>query len=339
MRKPIVKLVADTGIDLMLGWSSALINVKFTDADGGDADEISITFAVSAPFPLTPPKGQRYRFFFGWEGEEMRDGGSFTYQSSSIDGDTESGWKMTIRARSSDFIDADKSATSEHFEDMTAGEIFNKLAAHSGKIAIVDPVIAKIKIPYRLRHNQSLSGFADELANELGGTLKLANGSFIVTKRNGGRTASGTDMPTIFIPFGKVIGGDLSTEEAAPVRSSKGVYFDLEEGVLKQIHTESVGSGMIAPLHPARSKEEAEYAARAEADELARGSISGTLELEGATHAMGGAPVRLNGFGANFDDLDLIATAITHTWTWADSGGWLMSVEVGSRETGPKQQS
>lgn len=338
MRKPVVKVMADNGNDLVPGWRSALVNVTFTDADGGDADEISITFAVSAPFPPAPPKGQRYRLSFGWEGEGLRDGGSFTYQSRSIDGDTEGGWQMTIRARSSDFIDADKTATSEHFEDTTAGEVFDKLAAQSGKTAIVDPDIAKIKIPYRLRHNQSLSGFADELANELGGTLKLANGSFIVAKRNGGRTAMGTDMPTIVIAFGKVIGGDLSTEEATPVKGSKGVYFDPDEGVSKQIDAESVGSGTIAPLHPARSKEEAEYVARAEADELARGSVSGTLELEGSAQAMAGAPVRLTDFGEDFDGLDLIATAINHTWTWDDGGGWLMSVEVGSRETDAKKK-
>ncbi|MFA1621670.1 hypothetical protein ACDY96_02265 [Rhizobium mongolense] len=78
-----------------------------------NADELNITFSVLPPFPDSPTEGTRYRFLYGWDRGALRDGGLFTYQSDSLGGDPESGYTMTITARASDFIDADKKADSE----------------------------------------------------------------------------------------------------------------------------------------------------------------------------------------------------------------------------------
>jgi len=334
MRTPVVQVIGQSGADLVPGWGKALLSVEFTDNDGGEADEINVTFAVQAPFPNSPAEGTKYRLLYGWAEGPLRDAGLFTYQSDSLSGDAEGGWTITITARASDFIDADKAADSEHFEDTTAGDIFEALAGRSGKSAVVDAAIAAVRIPYRLRYNQSLTGFANELAEELGGTLKFAGGKMLVPMRAAGKTASGREMPVIIIDFASILGGEISTEGKGRYATAGSGFFDPTEGVQKLFEAASIGSASrFLSLHPARSREEAEYAAKAQGDEQARDTVTGSLDIEGSLDAMAGGRVQLSGFGASRDAADLVAASIHHTFTFDDSGGWLMSIELGNKKT------
>ncbi|OCP17422.1 MULTISPECIES: hypothetical protein [unclassified Ensifer] len=338
MRKPRVQVIGQSGLDLFPGWSSSsLMSVTYTDVDGGEADELEFSFSVSPPFQDSPAEGTRYRFLYGWEGQPLRDAGEFTYQSDALSGDAEGGYVMTIVARASDFIDADKAAETEHFDDMTAGEIFQSLAGRAGKQALIHPDIASVRLPYRLRFNQSLSGFANELAEELGGTLKFAGGKLLVPKRNGGQNANGRQLPTITIPFKSQHAFDIASEGRGRYQQVGTGFFDPLKGVQKLFNATSSGkASRFLGLHPARSEDEAELAGKAQSAELARGSISGSFDTDGSDEAMAGAPVRLSGFGASRDALDLVAASIAHTISFEDGGGWTMSVEVGMRE-GSKQ--
>jgi phage protein D len=334
VRKPIVRIIGQSGTDLIPAWSGmGLTRVMFMDNDGGEADELEIEFSCPPPFPDSPAEGTKYRLLYGWDAGGLRDAGLFTYQSDQLGGDPESGDLMTIIARSSDFVDADKEASSEHFDDKTAGEIFRQIAAHSGKSAIVHPDIDGIKLPYRLRWRQSRSAFAQELASELGGTVKYANNTLLVPARNSGQTASGRELPTIVIPYKHGHSFEISNEAKGRYKDSATGWFDPMSGFEKLFEGTSIGAASrYFSLHPARSEEEAELAGKAEIGEEARATISGSFEADGMVDAMAGAPAKLEGFGTSRDAADLVASSIQHEWTFDESGGWIMSVEVASRE-------
>lgn len=334
MRQPFVQVIGQSGSDLVPGWGTALVSAEYTDNDGGEADEVSFTFAVSAPFPDSPAEGTKYHFLYGWADGDVRDAGLFTYQSNSLAGDTEGGWTMTITARASDFIDADKAADTEHFDDTTVGDILQKLASRAGKSAVVDASIASIKIPYRLRYNQSLTGFASELAEEFGGTLKFAGGKVLVPARSTARTAGGRSMPIVTIDYSEVLGGEISTEGKARYAEVGSGYFDPLEGVQKLAEAASIGSASrYLSLHPARSQAEAEHSAKAQGAEHARDSVTGSIDAVGDIDAMAGARVKLSGFGNSRDAADLVASSIHHSFTFHERGGWTMSIELGNRKT------
>lgn len=247
--------------------------------------------------------------------------------------DPESGYTMTIIARSTDFVDADKAVDSEHFDEKSAGDIFREVASRSGKGVIVHPSIAGVKLPYRLRWNQAESAFLEELAAELGGTTKRANGMLLVTQRNSGQTASGRDLPTIVIPFKDGQSLSVSTEAKGRFKDTGTAWFDPVSGLQKLFEGTSIGSASrFLSLHPARSEAEAELAGKAEIGETARSTVSGSFEADGDRDAMAGAPVKLRGYGKSRDAADLVAASIQHEWTFDDSGGWIMSVEVANRE-------
>jgi phage protein D len=329
MRSPVVQIFGQSGADLIPEWSQTLTRVTFRDNDGGEPDELEITFAVEPPFPDSPSEGTKYRLAYGWDGSPMRDGGLFTYQNDNLDGDAEAGYTMTIVARSADFVDVDKTADTEHFEETNVGDLFKKLASSAGKSAQVHPDLAKIKLPYRLRMGQSALGFGQDLADEIGATLKPANGQWLVLPRGRGETASGKQMPTILIPFSTSMPFGLSNESRGKFKDVEASYFDPAEGIRKQKKVTGAGkASRFMSIHPARSAEEAEFAGKADAAELSRNSISGSITIEGDTGAMAGAPVKLFGFGSRRDALDLVAPSIEHEWTFDESGGWLMTVEV-----------
>lgn len=331
MRKPVVRVIGQSGNDLVPGWGDALTRITFTDAEGGDADEIEMEFSVAPPFPDPPAEGTQYRLLYGWDASALRDAGLFTFQSASINFDAESGWLMPIVARSADFVDADKSGDSEHFEETTAGEIFRKLAVGGGRPAIVHPSIADIEIPYRLRYMQSPIGFAQALADELGASLKLADGKWLVTAKNSGETASATTMPPIEIDIAAVVGVGINAEARSKFKDIEAGYFDPEKGI--PLFETATGSGLAARaivLHPAASIGEATIRSRAEATDLDRAEISGSLTVEGDPDAMAGAPVKLIGFGG-WSGRDLTAPSIQHEFDFSESGGWLMTVETAAR--------
>lgn len=332
MRKPIVQVIGQTGTDLVPGWGSSLTRISITDNEGSDADEIEMEFSVSPPFQAPPAEGTKYRVFYGWDAGRLRDAGLFTSQKPRLSGDADGGALLTIGARSADFIDADKEADSEHFDDTTAGAIFTSLAARAGKSAIVHPSVASVSIPYRLRFQQSAVGFAQALADELGGALKLAGGKWLVSVKGGGETASGGQMPAIVVSFDEAINFDLESDGHPKFKTVDARWFDAGLGVNALASASGIGSAARAFfLHPAPSEKEAASRAKAEALELARMSVTGSVEIIGRVDAMAGAPVDLDGFDA-WGGYDLVASSISHEITFDESGGWLMTIELTKRK-------
>lgn len=332
MRKPVVQVIGQSGRNLVESWGSDLIAVRFTDNEGGEADEIEIDFPVSSPFPGPPAAGTRYRLSYGWEGGGLRDAGLFTYQNARLTPSPGSGWTMTIVARSAHFVEADKSADSEHFEETTAGDIFKRLASDVGKAAKVHSSIGAVEIHFRLRYQQSPLGFAQALADELGASLKPANGQWLVTMKNSGETASGSTMPPIIIDASEIMHGtELMAEERPRHGEIQAGFFDPEKGVsLLQSIPGLGGAARFLALHPAASATEAVKRGEAEALDLARATITGTVVVEGRPEAMAGAPVSLTGFGA-WSAFGLVTPTISHEFTFDESGGWLMTLECAAK--------
>lgn len=339
MPSPLIRVLGRSKVDLVPSWSAlGLVSITLTDNDGGEADELAVTWACQPPFPAAAPRGTPFFPSFGSVGddgvESMRDGGLFEVQKTSYDGDAESGYTMTVTSRSADFNDKMKEMDSGHYDDKSAGDIFQDTASKAGISAIVHPDLASKQIPYRLRHNQSPAGFATDLAAELGGTMKVANGQMLITKRNSGETASGTKIPPIIIYF--VEGMDMSIEiEGRPEYKETGAgWFDIAEGVMKTVTGSSVGTGgRLAGVHPYSTEDEATSGGAAEGGEQARSSVSGSITVAGDQTAMAGAQVILVGFGADLEAAAIVAPTITHEWTFDESGGYLMTVDLESMKT------
>lgn len=334
MLAPVTRILGKNKLDMVPGWGPALISATLTDNDGGEADELVLVFAVAPPFPSAPATGTPFFPTFGWDGGDMREGGQMEVQNVAYGGDAESGYTMTVTCRSADFQDKMKEADSGHYDDKTVGDVIKDVASKGGKSAVVDPEIAAVKLPYRLRLNQSPNSFITDLASEFGGVMKQANGQVLVSKRNSGKTASGTMMPPIVVNFAEVIEFDVSIEIRPEFKETSAGWFDPLEGIMKQVAGSSVGGGgRLAAMHPYSTEDEAKAGGEAQGGDQARSAVSGSITIPGRPSAMAGAPVILIGFGGDLDGAAIVAPTITHERTFDDGGGYLTTIDLESMKT------
>ncbi len=330
-RRPFVSIIGPSGGNLVIRLGDALISVKIVDQAGAKSDTLEFTVRIHHPFPAGPPEGTRYVVNIGWSQEGARLAGIYTVQTTSIGGDAEDGYEMKVTCRAADFIDTMKKVDSDFFDDETVGSIFSRIAGDAGMVAVVDPELAAIKIPYRLRHNQSAVDFLDDLAGENGGTLKLAGGKLLCMKRGGRRSAGGTPFPPIVIPFDQDYGFEVSIESRGAFKDLGGDWFDPDEGILKLADDEGIGeASRFLPVHPFASEDEAKRGAAAAGREQARKRITGSFDMAGNPLATAEAPVQPQGYGPEIDGLDIVCSSATHTVTFDENGGWVTTVEVES---------
>lgn len=330
-RRPFVSISGPSGGNLVSRLGDRLQATTIVDQAGGESDTLSFVVSVSHPFPAGPPVGTRYRAMIGWAETGARDAGTYTVQSSSIGGDPDSGYAMTVTCRAADFLDAMKKVDSEHFDDDTVGAIFRKLAGEAGVSAVVDPELSSIKLPYRLRWRQPSIDFLDDIAGEVGGTMKMQAGRLLMMKRGAKRSAGGTPFPPIIIPFRECYGFDISVEARGEFKELVGDWFDPLEGVLKSELGAGVGeASRFLPVHLFPTQEEAARAAEAAGREHARKSVTGSFTVGGNPDATAEAPVQPTGFGGEIDGLDIVCASATHEVTFGDNGGWLTTIDIES---------
>jgi uncharacterized protein len=325
-RKPFVSITGPSGGNLVDRLADRLSYVQIVDQAGAESDTLDFEVRIRRPFPAGPAKGTRYQASIGWDAAGSRVTGTYTVQTAGISGDAESGWSMRVHCRAADYLDEMKKVDSEHFDDMSAGDIFRKLA---GGNVVVDPEIASIQIPYRLRWNQPAIDFADQLASELGGTMKVAADRLLVMKRGGGRSATGAAFPPVIIRFEDVIGGGLEKEERGAFRELQGAWFDPVRGIRQLAEATGLGDlSRFMPVHPFQNEAQAAVAAEAFGKEEARKAATGSIDMPGNPEATAEAPVRLIGFGPDFDGLKLVCAAATHEVTFDEGGGWTTTIEL-----------
>lgn len=331
VRTPFVSITGPSGGNLVTRLGDKLLSATIVDQAGGESDTLTFVVAVPHPFPPGPPAGTRYSASIGWSETGARHAGIYSVQTVATGGDPEGGYTMTVTCRAADFLDTMKMVESEHFDNETVGEIFQKIASRSGASAVVDPELASIKLPYRLRWKQSRIDFLDDVAAEVGGTMKPAAGKLLLMKRGAKRSASGVAFPPIIVPFERDHGFGVVIESRGEFQELAGGWFDPFEGLLKA--EQGTGRGAASrflPVHLFPSQDEAKRSAESLGREAARKSVSGSFEMAGNPNATAEAPVLPEGYGSEIDYLDIVCASATHEVNFGESGGWITTIDIES---------
>ncbi len=273
-----------------------------------------------------PKRGDIYQILMGWADEGLVLQGRYSFQKATLSGDPDQGERMTLHFRAADFVDKLKASGRKHYDDTTYGDLMKKVAKDAGIEAEVDPELAKIKLGYRLRWDQSPIDFATEVSEEVGATVKPAGGKLVAMKRGGGKTGSGRELAPILIQRQACLGYEIEIEPRPEVGSVAGAWLDEKDGKRKLAKKKANRTGPIAILpHPYRSEEAAGAAAEAAIYEHSNASGSGHFECPGLPYARAEAPALVSGFGSPIDGkwkaegVDKIVTS---------AGGFLTTVQV-----------
>jgi phage protein D len=182
-------------------------------------------------------KGTRYQVLAGWLESSVRLMGIYEYQSTTITGDPKDGEEIHITARAVDFIDKAKGGDRRHYDEEngfgTAGKIFDDLASEMGVAAVIPSELRSIRIPYRLRWNQSAIDFATDLADEIGAITKPQAGRLVIRKRGAGASASGLTLPAITVHHDPSYAYEFTIEPRPDFKETETPWFDPALGITR----------------------------------------------------------------------------------------------------------
>jgi len=329
-RYPIVLVIGPQGGNILSRFGGSIAGIRIRDCAGYDSDECEMRIRMMPPYMERPKAGTLYSVSAAWsDGIGGSYQGKFAVARVTFAGGAGDGYEMTVSCRSADFKKELLTVGSDHFDDLTFGDIVDKVAKKAGYTAVVDPDLKAIKIKYRLRSGQSRIDFLSDLATDFGGALKVQDEKIIITKRGKGTSSSGADLPVIE-PF--VIGDEYSHEiefdDRGDFAETEVCYHDPKSGRRKRHRAKGsdTGTGRHGRTHPAASKDEAEAQAEAEKRERLRRTIQGYFEMPGTPTAFAGAKVKPSGYGADIDGAQLIAEEVEHEID--PDGGWKTIVTV-----------
>ncbi|MCF4125057.1 phage late control D family protein [Methylobacterium sp. SyP6R] len=325
-RRPLLEVRNGRGFNVLPALSGLWLEVSVTDKAGKESDSARIKCVGPPARVALPKRGDTYTVLMGWADEGLVDQGQYTFQKATLSGDPEQGETMDLTFRSADFVDKLKASGRKHYDATTYGDLMKKLAGEAGLGSQVDPDLAKIKLAYRLRWDQSLIDFATEISEEIGATVKPAGGKLVAIKRGGGKNGAGTAFAPILIRRRRNFGYEIEVEPRPEVGSVAAAWYDEKTGKRKLTKTSANRQGPIRILpHPYRSEADAKAAAEAEVYASDNRSGGGYFESPGLPHARAEAPVTSSGFGPLIDG-SWKAESVDKT-VRAD-GGFLTTVHV-----------
>jgi len=328
-RRPLLRVATGGGLDLMGKLKGVWLEVKVTDNAGQESDTATILcLGPPSRFPI-PKRGDEFDIYMGWADEGLVHQGRYSFQKANGRGDPEGGERVSLDFKAADFVDKLKaSGRQDYDENTTFGDLMRKEAKRAGLPAVVDPALDKVKLGYRLRWDQSPIDFLNEVADDVGATVKPAGGKLVAMKRGGGTTGSGQALSPILIRRRRGFGYDIDIEPRPEAGSVAASYQDSKTGRRKLTKVKTGRDGPIVVLpHPFRSEIEAREASQANAYERGNNSGSGHFESPGLPHARAEAPVIVSGYGAPIDGrwkAESVEKIITV------SGGFLTTVNVGA---------
>ncbi len=332
-RRPILRAVRQGGtLDIFSGpVGQRLISVKVTDNKGRESDSATIVCADPGRQLARPRKGEKYSIYMGWADQGPVLMGIYQVETTSHRGGSREVEALTIELRAADFVDKLKGHARKHYdEDATAGDIFGDLAREAGLGLSISPELARIKVGYRMRWDQSVIDFGSELGAEIGAIVKPAGGSLVVMASGSGAAGSGQALPPIMISKRAGYGWEIEIDPRPVYGHVAAAWHDKAAGRRRMAKR---ATGRDGPYHVMqqiyRSEADAERAVDAEAYALGNNSGSGHFEMPGAPTARAEAHVIATGFGDGIDGR-WVAESVEHECT--KGRGFVTTVTVGSGE-------
>ena len=261
---------------------SALVSARIHDAPGQEADTVELTFDDKDNMVAMPSKGAAIAVTFGNGGSGQKMG-RFIVESTKIEGGDQ-GEFIVISGRSADMRSDVKEPLSEHFDDMTIGDIVRQLAGRHGYASKVDGSFDNMKLPYTARYEQGTNDFLTRIADRIGGLFAIKDNKFLMLPHG--------QLPAVTIDRYECESWSFQVEPRPLYGKVEAGWFDRAKG---KVEFEKHDTGLKGASRRIRrilpSQAEAKAAAKSEGDRLGRATGSGSITLAGRPDIMADAPI------------------------------------------------
>lgn len=285
--KPFIEVSVDSRV-VSGAFYQRLNSATIHDAPGQEADTCELVFDDANNEIEIPAKGARITVRFGFRDAGSWKMGAFDFDKATIDG-SDRGELLTLSCRSADMRSDVKEQLSEHFDDVTVGDLVKQLASRHKHQAKVSAALSSIKLDYIARTEQSTIDFLTRLADRMNALFAIKDNQFLFLERG--------SLPPISIDKSECESWNFSVEPRPKYGKVSVGWFDR---AINQTVFEEHSTGLDGPVKRLRktygSFGEAKKAAEAEGDRLARATGSGSLTLAGRPEIMADTPIVATGF-------------------------------------------
>lgn len=314
------------GRDITSALLPRLTNLSVTDKAGSSSDTVSIELDDRDGEIMFPPTGAKIEVRLG--GAPVFRGVVDEVRSS---GSRNAGMVMTITGKGIDTKSKAKQAQQRHWDDKDLKAVMQEAAKDAGIDDVqVDDSLGRIKRPYWAMQGESLVEFGERLARENGGTFKVSQGKAILAKRNGGKSASGKDLPSVRAARGdNLLSWEITPDMGQPqYKEANARWYDPKTATWKREKVEIQSEKTEAALslrYPAHDADEAKGRSSSRKDTAERDKGGGSISINGSAVPQPEALVTLSGARPGVDGTYRIDT-VTHEFS--RGSGWVTRLEV-----------
>lgn len=176
------------GVDVSSRLSPFLISLSVNLSVGTHSDTAQIELDDTDGRVLMPKVKAPCRIALGWA-----DGGATVSFEGTVDSVRSSGGgsgrTLSVSATASDMREKAKEPQSRHFDDTTIKDALTQVARTAGIPNVeIDPALASITREYIGLQDESLIGFGERIAREIGASFRIVGNRVVMTSRKGSFT-------------------------------------------------------------------------------------------------------------------------------------------------------
>ncbi len=213
--------------------SDRLINLTLTDSRGFEADQLDLTLDDSDGLLDLPPRAAILSLGFGWKSESIVYKGEYTVDEVEHSGSPDI---VTIRARSADMRCSLLEHKERSFHKKTIKQIVEQIASENKLTPMVSKSFANQKIEHIDQSGESSINLLSRMAKEYDAIATVKNGNLLFIEAGQGKTASGQNLPEIYITRNQGDQHRYSIAECENYKAVKAYYHDTNTGKRGEVY-------------------------------------------------------------------------------------------------------
>ena len=184
---PDFRIIAN-GQDVTAKLADRLLSLQITEADGKEADQLSIALDDRDGRLDAPPIKSRLQVWLGTKGAALFDMGLFEVEGITGDGPPD---RMAIKAAAVDLRDTARAPRTKAHEDRSLRDIAAEIAGRAGLELVLGDSLSAMQFPYLAQTSESDLHFLTRIARDLDANAKASGGKLVVVRRSDPQTAGG----------------------------------------------------------------------------------------------------------------------------------------------------
>lgn len=296
-----------------------LISLTITDREGIRSDTLDLVFDDAPPHFHSPRRGAKV-------GVTVLNGSGSVFIGSYIIDRVEFSCiphTISVKGHSADLRSEMKANKTRHWDNVSIKDIVDEKARDYELKSKVSKAVSSHVYEWIGQQDESDLNFLERLARRHGALFTIKNGILLWLERGVGKSADGTAIPPSLIPKSTILEATCRVSETDVDRFAKvKAYWQDRKNAKRQevtVEADPNASGDHVLRDPYSSKEEAESAAKAAAQEMLRGLIETSCGVIGRPSLMAGQPVIYVGVRPIVDGHTFVLETVTHSFT--KSGG------------------